>query len=341
MTSSLDLGVRPVKVWLLEGNSCRHGKFADDGRAVGFRSALFHCLDLLLGDFELQELLRRKADAVAVGIVRIGAFGFSTLAVDFRCLALVFGLRPLLLRSGLRQSFENLARGCCLSDDDFHDFDVDALGLHELAHLGQNDTLDFSENVFPFLVELAGCEGCHRRLGHFIAHRSTKQFLEVLLVPVRAERCMQFRGLAGDRPDLDVCIEVDRDVVDSDRAILDVIEPFRELDRARVVHDDVRRVEQPLRTGGVGFLTNTAVTEHREERLVDEDGLVTGLDLHPLRDHHHEGDEQDERDCADDALLVVGPEIELVFMAVAHGISFQWLWCQKNRKCIRNLHIIA
>jgi hypothetical protein len=28
-------------------------------------------------------------------------------------------------------------------------------------------------------------------------------------------------------------------------------------------------------------------------------------------------------------------------MAVAHGISFQWLWCQKNRKYIRNIHIIA
>ena len=296
MTSSLDLGVRPVKVWLLEGNSCWHGKLADDGCAVRFRAALLHRLDLLLSDLELEELLRRKADAVTVRIVRIGTFGFCALAVDFRCLALVFGLRPLLLRSGLRQSFENLARRCCLPDDDFHDFDVDALGLHELAHLGENDTLDFSENVFPLLVELAGGEGCHRRLGHFIAHRGTKQFLEVLLVPVGAERRMQFRGLAGDRPDLDVCIEVDRDVVDGDRTILDIIEPFRELDGACVVHDDVRRVEQPLRTGGVGFLTNTAVTEHREERLVDKDGLVTGLDLHPLRDHHHEGDEQNERD---------------------------------------------
>ncbi len=326
MTLSFDLGVRPDLVWaLLERNGCRCGKFADDGCAVRFRATLLHGFDLLLGNLKLQELLGTETDAVAVCIVSIGTLDFRTLAVDFRSFALVFSLRTLLLRGRFCQGLEHFFGWRCLANDDFHDFCVDVLGFHELPHLAENDTLDFSENVFPFAVELASRERCHRGLRDFITNRGAEQLFDVLLVPIRTKQRVQLRGFAGNRPNLDVCIEVDRDVVDSDGAVPYIIEAFRELNRADVIHDDVRRVEQPLGAGDMRFRANPAIAENGEERLVDEDGFIPGLDLHSLRDQNHDGDEKDEGDRTDDALFVAGPEVGLIFTAVVHVASFQWV----------------
>jgi len=289
---SIEVGLGSREPTLPDRKCYRCGKLADDGRAVRLYSAVADRFDLLLGDFELQELLRTEANAVAVGIVGVGTFGLGALAVDLRILALSLGLGTLLLRSSFGQGDENGLRRRCLANDDFHDLDVDTLVLDELSHLADDNMLDFAEDVLAGRIELAGGECCHGGLRHFISHRGAKQLLQVLVVPVRPERFVQVRGFAGDRLHLDIGVEVDRDVVDGDGAVLGVVELLRVLDRAGVIHDGVGRVEQPLGASGVWLGTNPTIVEDGEERLVDDHCFISCFDLHPVRDQPHDRQEE-------------------------------------------------
>ncbi len=250
---------------------------ADHGRRVADdeRAAVLDGADsvLHLDPLELDVLLRRQAEALAVGVVGSGPSSFSGLTGLLRLLGLPFGDLALLFLRGLDPLVTDRVRRVGFAHGDLDQLNRQAGGLDVLLHLRRHLVVDRVDRR-------RGDRGLvHAVLAHGLANAVAELALDVVGVDVHAELGHQEHGVRDPPPD--DAVEAQGDAVGRHQ----VVELLLRLNRQHIDLDGLRRQGGVLRSGSDRIGHNAPVTE--EPGLPNEHSLFAGVRGDPIAGSGH------------------------------------------------------